>query len=332
MSAQERGQNVSLDARIAFSGAGLYTDFAKTAGYNNSEYALCYPLTLHLYPFQNPDMPVPVVVEVGAGSGQSTLRIEERLRRAGIEKYKLISTELNQDQILEGIKGNTEAQRKGESPIARVPDVLAAAEKLWFPDESVHVVYGSQVIHWVNNPQDAIKESFRVLKPGGLTIFASSGWLGGFPPRFNELPIYKRYMKELEKILIRRGFWKKSDGEFTIRNPVVNPFFQRYTWQNIARMMAEEGFEIEVRHHEHLVDRNDMVSRIGAGAATMNFFSGEYARDIPKEEKEKIVNEAVRKILKNRKTAAMLGELDRKPGLESTPVFIGRKPIPQQAA
>ena len=51
--------------------------------------------------------------------------------------------------------------------------IAASAEYLPFPDESFHLVVGSDVIEHVDNPSVALQESYRVLESGGAIFLAT---------------------------------------------------------------------------------------------------------------------------------------------------------------
>lgn len=99
------------------------------------------------------------VVEVGAGTG---LNLD--LYPEGIEELILAEPEEPMARRL----GARLAER-GEGPPARI--VTAPAEDLPLPDSSADTVVSTLVLCTVDDPQGALAEIRRVLRPGGLLLF-----------------------------------------------------------------------------------------------------------------------------------------------------------------
>lgn len=103
--------------------------------------------------FRNRRFPAaPRVLEVGAGTGQSTARIEQRLGKANITDYKLVITEYNEEMISTSRKLATEAVLAGKDSVVKTPQLLVSADHLPFSDRTFDVVYASMVIHWITEP------------------------------------------------------------------------------------------------------------------------------------------------------------------------------------
>jgi len=115
------------------------------------------------------------LLDVGCGSGYETADIWLRLK--GDVQITAIDAvpgllKLAEEQFVEIVSSS---DHRGAPPLteANHPSFhLMSAVNLEFPDESFDAVYHSLLLHWVPDPQRAIQEMARVLKPGGL-VFGS---------------------------------------------------------------------------------------------------------------------------------------------------------------
>src|SRR3954470_12397202 len=104
----------------------------------------------------------PAALEIGAGTGYFSLN----MLRAGVLGH---ATCLDiSPGMLETLRGN--AQRLGLSGL--VETVAADGERLPFADESFDLVFGHAVLHHLPDLDQAFSEFKRVLKPGGMLVFA----------------------------------------------------------------------------------------------------------------------------------------------------------------
>lgn len=99
-------------------------------------------------------------LEIGAGTGYFTLN----MMQAGVVR-SAVCTDISAGMV-ETLQGN--AERLGLDVEAQVAD----AEQLPFPDASFDLVMGHAVLHHLPNLDRAFDEFFRVLKPGGMIMFA----------------------------------------------------------------------------------------------------------------------------------------------------------------
>ncbi len=108
-------------------------------------------------------------LEIGSGTGYFTLN----LMRAGIIERATCT------DISPGMLGTLadNAQRLG----LQVDTLAADAESLPFEDESFDLVLGHAVLHHIPNLATAFSEFARVLRPGGIVLFA------GEPSRYGDL-------------------------------------------------------------------------------------------------------------------------------------------------
>ncbi|OAI11804.1 methyltransferase [Methylomonas koyamae] len=110
-----------------------------------------------------PSRPVrPAILDIGCGRGNSFALLETQFqpqRIAGIE----IDPALLAD-----------ATRAGCQCSCRVDVTLGNAEQLPYPDASFDVLFCHQSFHHIVKHREAMAEFYRVLKPGGLLLFAES--------------------------------------------------------------------------------------------------------------------------------------------------------------
>jgi ubiquinone/menaquinone biosynthesis C-methylase UbiE len=104
----------------------------------------------------------PVVLDAGCGQGKSLRPLYEHLAPA-----RLIGVDIEPQCVGRAAR---EAEREGLSVDLRAGDLAA----LDLPAGSVDVVFCHQTFHHLTRQQEALAEFYRVLKPGGLLLFAES--------------------------------------------------------------------------------------------------------------------------------------------------------------
>jgi SAM-dependent methyltransferase len=104
------------------------------------------------------------VLEVGCGGGRMTFQLASHCRR-------IIGADCESRFIEIG------KRKQQELNLGNVEFVLMDAQKLELPDQSMDIVIYPWVLQMVENPIAAVKEAYRVLKPGGrmLVIGLRSG-------------------------------------------------------------------------------------------------------------------------------------------------------------
>ena len=102
----------------------------------------------------------PVVLDAGCGQGKSFLPLVERFA-----PERIIGIDF-ESQCIEA----AEAMR-GELPVEIRRGDLSALD---LPDGAVDLVFCHQTFHHLTRQEEALKEFHRVLKPGGLLLFAKS--------------------------------------------------------------------------------------------------------------------------------------------------------------
>ena len=212
---------------------------------------------------------------------------------------------------------------------------MAYAEKL--PDQiendSVDLIFGSHVLHWIDDILKALKEAKRVLKPGGMLVHATGGIIKDkyFDKgvHFINHPAYKLYLEEVKKLLVERKYWDEGDKsleEFIPTNPKVNPYFNRYTSKEIEELFEEVGFrDMTKTFHKAELDREEMLLRMKPAALSIFVIGGELADKIDEVERGEIANIARKNALKRAEEEAfstgginVFDDLDYSPKPEDT--------------
>jgi ubiquinone/menaquinone biosynthesis C-methylase UbiE len=104
----------------------------------------------------------PVVADVGCGWGRSLKKLNERF-----SPQRLIGMDID-PKMLEA--SATEAERNG----VKAEFINCSSSRLTLADNSVDLLFCHQTFHHLIYQERAIQEFFRVLKPGGVLLFAES--------------------------------------------------------------------------------------------------------------------------------------------------------------
>lgn len=152
------------------------------------------------------------ILEVGVGTGLSLPRYRRETRLIGID-------------ISEPMLAKARA-RVGRLGLDNVEDLAVMdAENLSFPDGSFDVVVGQYVVTAVSNPEAALDEFARVVRPGGSIILTS-------------------------RISAEQGLRRVVEG---VLSPLVNRLGWRteFAWDRYARWIAQAG-NVEVAERRPL--------------------------------------------------------------------------------
>lgn len=103
-----------------------------------------------------------VVVDVGCGSGYSLPKLAQRFA-----PRELIGVDID-PQMLQAAR--EEADRAGIAPRL----VEASSSRMPLPDASADMLFCHQTFHHLVEQEEALREFLRVLKPGGILLFAES--------------------------------------------------------------------------------------------------------------------------------------------------------------
>ena len=102
------------------------------------------------------------VLDLGAGTGLATRALKRRYRNAQVTALDLSPAMLDRAS-------------KHSSFFHRFVSVAGDAQRLPFADASFDLIFSNLMLQWVGNPDAAIAEARRVLKPEGLFSFTSLG-------------------------------------------------------------------------------------------------------------------------------------------------------------
>jgi ubiquinone/menaquinone biosynthesis C-methylase UbiE len=166
-----RNQIIEFPESFALDGRNLLTKFDTTLGSDiyttlrNVSFARLSRRDLE-------DMRGKQLLEVGCGSGRETaelwLRFDGNIHITGVDPVESL---LNLAR--ERFSDYLDEMRPGHAPltIANRPTFYAVdATKLPFDDNTFDAAFHAFVLHWVSDPEKAIKEIVRVLKPGGIVF------------------------------------------------------------------------------------------------------------------------------------------------------------------
>jgi ubiquinone/menaquinone biosynthesis C-methylase UbiE len=180
-------------------------------------------------------MPGMRILETACGTGIVTRRLADRLRGRG----SIVSTDLNEAMIAYG-----RAQMPAGSE--HVEWQTADATKLPFPDQSFDAVVCQFGLMFFPDKAASIRETFRVLKPGGRYLF--SVWDA----------LTKNPLQRITHETVARFFPADPPSFYTVPFSLHDP-------APLRTMLAEAGFEgIEVTH----------VEKTGASASAADATTG----------------------------------------------------------
>jgi ubiquinone/menaquinone biosynthesis C-methylase UbiE len=104
----------------------------------------------------------PVVVDVGCGFGRSLPKLYHRFK-----PQRLIGMDVDTEMLEASAR---EVQRSG----VHAELIQCSSDKLHLDDNSVDLLFCHQTFHHLVEQEQAMREFYRVLKPGGAMLFAES--------------------------------------------------------------------------------------------------------------------------------------------------------------
>jgi malonyl-CoA O-methyltransferase len=102
------------------------------------------------------------ILDLGCGTGHFSKALNKRYKKAQVISLDLSPAMLNE-------------ARKQKSWLSKQRFICGDAEKLPLADNSVDMIFSSLTIQWCHDLDSVFKEAFRVLRPGGLLMFATLG-------------------------------------------------------------------------------------------------------------------------------------------------------------
>ncbi|MDD2660836.1 MAG: class I SAM-dependent methyltransferase [Methylococcales bacterium] len=102
------------------------------------------------------------ILDIGCGRGQSLQLLDEYFNPDTINGIEIDESLLN------------EARKRAKKCRGRVDLITGNAEIMPYPDQSFDMVFCHQSFHHIVQHEKAMQEFYRVLKPGGVLLFAES--------------------------------------------------------------------------------------------------------------------------------------------------------------
>lgn len=179
----------------------------------------------------------PVILDIGCGRGHSLKFLDEYFK-----PEQIFTIEVDKNLL-------ADAEHNAQACCCQVNLIIGNAEKLPYPDQSFDMVFCHQSIHHIVQQEQAMEEFYRVLKPGGILLFAESC------KKFIHsliIRLFFRHPMEVQKTadeylaLIRKtGFKVNTD---TVSTP--------YLWWSRADLGALEwlGFKVPNEREETLLN------------------------------------------------------------------------------
>jgi SAM-dependent methyltransferase len=164
------------------------------------------------------------VLDVGAAQGRAIIALQRRGHHGvGVEPWR------------DAIETAHELARRHNTTV-EIRE--GTAERLPFPDEQFDVVIATSVMEHVSGLRQALREVFRVLRPGGIFYFTSGSSLS---PRQNEIgvfPLFGWYPLPLK----RRIMWWAVAHKPHLVGHTHAPAINWFTPWSARRLLREAGF------------------------------------------------------------------------------------------
>jgi malonyl-CoA O-methyltransferase len=174
------------------------------------------------------------ILDAGSGTGYAVPLLQRRFADAQLIELDLAHNMLSvsrEKQLGSGVK------KLFKQISQRIPaQVCSDVERLPFADNSLDVIWSSLTLQWCNTPDAAFAEFARVLKPGGLVMFATLGpdTLKELRTAFAGVDGYEHVnrfidMHDLGDALVQQGF----------ATPVMDMEYITMTYQDAKAVMQD---------------------------------------------------------------------------------------------
>lgn len=110
------------------------------------------------------------IVDIGAGTGSCTLALLQRYKKA-----RVLALDLSTGMLQRTRERMPFFQKGLFRSLGRMQPVCADAEQLPFADGSCDMLFSSLALQWCNDLEQTFREFRRVLRPGGMVLFATFG-------------------------------------------------------------------------------------------------------------------------------------------------------------
>lgn len=181
------------------------------------------------------------VLDIAGGTGDIAFRILDHAHSVNHSpNTKVTVSDINADMLAEGRK------RSLETPYARSNNLdwlVANAEQLPIADNSVDLYTVAFGIRNFTNKDKALREAYRVLKPGG--VFACLEFSGVTNPLFNE--VYKRWSFGAIPLIGQLVAGDRASYQYLVES--IEQFPKQEQWRD---MIKDAGFIVPGKGWEDL--------------------------------------------------------------------------------
>jgi ubiquinone/menaquinone biosynthesis C-methylase UbiE len=97
----------------------------------------------------------------------------------------------------------------------KIKQVDISKEKLPYGDETFDIVYHKSVIEHISSPENLMKETYRILKPGGIVVILTPDWISQMKVFYDDFTHSRPYSRtSLKDALSVYGFMKVRTESF----------------------------------------------------------------------------------------------------------------------
>lgn len=253
------------------------------------------------------DNPI-MTAEIGSGTGNSSIVFLEALPNIQFlyciepgdfirsAQTKFDSKKRKPDPPV--LKYITEMESRAEKYRDKIHLVQAVGEKIPMESESMDAVFCCQSFHWLD-PEKALSEIYRILKPGGYFLLDESGYQIDLGQQINDIhvtkhPFFRIFQTNLNQLLV--------NGKFILETTPQNPEYQ-FTVKKLCELVKRFGFKavpiIDGRPYQltKVPYSLEQVKSATYNGARMRIArmktAGQLLKDVTPEELEEIIQKAM---------------------------------------